>query len=213
MTIKILAVDTGLTSTGLAVLSLEDDGPRLVAWKCLHTEPQAKKKNIYVAHDDILRAVDITKGIMEFYCEHECRAMVCELAMSGSRDNRAARAIGIVTGLMSAIWAALRCPAEWITPDESRIAGGWDKEAHKIPKIPRGISAEEKAILAARNKKQKAENTKAIKETVMGRMSIKYPELAGIAKKDKEHICDALATFEAARERQMVRTLAGTANV
>lgn len=178
---KVLAADIGFGATGLAVLSLRGGQPGLVAFSCVHTAPEHKKRGIYVAHDDVRRAQEITRGIAEAYAANDCRGLICELPSAGAQGAKPNRAMGIATGLIAALAEVLRCPVEWITPGESRAAA------------------------IGRQSAPKGEN---IKHLVMAAMQERYPEIAGLKLADKEHIADALATFEAARGRQMLRVLA-----
>lgn len=188
MITKILAVDIGFGSTGMAVVAITPGGqPELYTYTCLHTKPEHKRRGIYVAHDDVRRAMDITRGIRDYYMLNGCAGLAVELPSGGAQGAKANRAMGIATGLVAALAEVSLWPVEWITPGESRKAAIGRETA------PKGQD---------------------VKELVINAMAAKYgATLAALKVMDKEHVADALATFEAAQARQMVRTLAGVANV
>lgn len=178
---KVLALDIGFGAAGMAVLERTRDGRwQTFATACVHTKPEHKKRNIYVAHDDVRRAQEVTRSIARIYSDNGCSGMVVELPSAGAQGAKANRAMGIATGLIAAFAEVSRCPVEWITPSESRKAAIGSECA------PKG------------------EN---IKHLVMAAMEQKYPEIAQLKIVDKEHIADALATFEAARGRQLMNLL------
>jgi Holliday junction resolvasome RuvABC endonuclease subunit len=175
---RVLAIDIGFAAAGMAVFDIAP--VKLWDTKCIHTSPEAKKRGIYQSHDDVRRALSLTRGIVEYFTESQCSGMAVELPSAAAQGAKANRAMGIATGVIAATVEILRCPVDWITPDESRTAA------------------------IGRRSAPKGEN---IKELVMAAISAHYPEIAGLKLKDKEHIADAIATFEAARDRQMIRTL------
>jgi len=193
---KILAADIGFTSTGMAIFEITGEGARLFDVKCLHTQQEhtervvkkGKKVKIHlasVAHDDVRRTEFLACGIMNYFMENQCKGMICEIPNGGAQDAKAAKCMGAATGMAATIRVALSCPAIWVTPGESRAAAGWDKDEH-----PRG------EMTADQYKKfQKA--------FVMTAMELKYPEISGLKIKDKEHIADACATFEAVKSQRL----------
>lgn len=182
--VRILAIDIGFAATGMAVLGVHQDGhAELHDTKCLHTKPEHKKRGIYVAHDDTRRGREITRGILDYLLINECKGIVVELPSGGAQGAKANRAMGIATGVMAALPTIIKMPVEYITPSESR------KAAIGKCTAPEG------------------EN---VKDLVIEAMALKYgPTIKALPVKDREHIADALATFEAARERQLVQVLAG----
>jgi len=185
--VKILAIDIGFASTGMAVLCVHQDGrAELHDARCLHTKPEHKKRGIYVSHDDTRRGREITRGIWEYLMLNDCKGIVVELPSGGAQGAKANRAMGIATGVMAALPTIIKMPVEYITPAESR------KAAIGACTAPAGQN---------------------IKELVIDAMAKKYgAALKQLPVKDREHIADALATFEAARERQLVQVLAGSAS-
>ena len=180
MGVKILALDVGFASAGMAVMDLLGGRAELFHTECLHTKPEAKKRGIYVAHDDVRRTAYLTREILRVYLDNSCKGPVVELPSAGAQGAKANRCMGIATGMIAAMVELVRCPAEWITPQESRTAAIGRATA------PKGED---------------------VKKLVMAAMAGKYPEIAALRKADQEHIADALATYEAAKDRQMIRTL------
>ena len=179
---KVLAIDIGFASAGMAVLGFQDGRAVLHATACAHTRKLDKKLGIYVAHDDVRRAQEITRAVIKTYTDNSCKGVVVELPSAGAKGAKANRAMGISTGIIAALTEIVRCPVEWITPSESRSAAIGRATA------PKGGD---------------------VKDLVMKAMTEKYPEIAGLKVVDKEHIADALATFEAARGRQLLRLMEG----
>lgn len=180
MAVKVLAADIGFTATGMVVFELQPGKADVFHTACAHTSPEHKKRGIYVAHDDVRRTAQMVREIMRVYADNSCKGLICELPAAGAQNAKASRGMGIATGMIATMVEFMRCPAEWITPQESR------KAAIGVCAAPKG---------------------EEIKKLVMAAMEKRYPVLTGMKAKDKEHIADALATFEAAKDRQMVRTL------
>ena len=180
--VKVLAADIGFAATGMAVLELQGDKAALFTTSCVHTQPEHKKRGIYVSHDDVRRAQEVTRAILKVYTENGCKGLVVELPSAGAQGAKANRCMGIATGIIAALAEIVKCPVEWITPSESR------KAAIGSCSAPEG------------------EN---IKKLVMAAIEARWPDIAGLKLKDKEHIADALATFEAARGRQLMLLLEG----
>lgn len=197
---NILAADIGFTATGMVIFQFDKEW-RIFDMKCLHTEQghtdRVKRKNgktkkvrmSSVAHDDISRTEYLTCGIMNYFIDNRCSAIVAEIPHGGAQSAVSAKCMGAATAMIATVRVALDCPACWVTPDDSRLAAGWDKTKHKDLSL----------------KERKAE----LKRFIMNAMGKKYPSIAGLKMKDKEHIADACAAFEAARNRQIVKSLEG----
>ena len=182
MSTRILSADLGFASTGLAVFEYTAGRWCLFDTKCLHT---VKGHTGSVAHDDVRRSEFLAAGIMNYFIENKCSAMVAEIPHGGAQAAISAKCMGAATGMIAAVRVALGCPCDWIAPTMSRAAAGWDKLAHKdIPIKARKL---------------------AMKRFIMATMQTKYPAIAGLKIKDKEHIADACAAFEAARDRDIVK--------
>lgn len=193
--IKLLAADVGFRSTGMAIFEHTPEGWQLFDSKCIHTEQGhtvcvrnkrnklVKRQLSYVAVDDVRRSEFMATEILNYFLENQCQALACEIPNGGAQSAAAQKCMGLATGIIAVVHVALRCPAEWITPNESREAAGWVKKDHP------------------------GADTNELKRFVMGAMEAKYPAISEQLIKDKEHIADACATFEAARGRDMVKQL------
>jgi hypothetical protein len=209
--IKLLAADIGFASTGMAIMEHSPEtGWRYFSSKCLHTEQEhtsrhrnektgktVKRHLDSVSNDDIRRTEFLAVGIMNYYIENQCKGMACEIPNGGAQSASAIKCMAAATAMISVVRTVLRCPAIWITPDQSRTAAGWNKQDHIIPK---GLPDNER-------RKLKAQRQEELKDTVMANMGFKYPAIVDLHKCDMEHIADALATFEAARGRDVVKQL------
>jgi len=181
---KILAIDAGFAATGLAVFEYTAGRWFLFDTKCLHTK---KNHSGSVAHDDIRRTEFLAAGIMNYFIENKCSAMAAEIPHGGAQSAIAAKCMGAASAMIAAVRVALGCPCDWISPDMSRAAAGWDKMAHRdIPIKARKLT---------------------MKRFIMAAMEVKYPAISGLKLKDKEHIADACAAFEAARGRKIIRDM------
>lgn len=208
--IKILAADVGFTSTGMAIFSWSPaSGWQLFDTKCVHTEQEhtvkvkdekgrlvlnkkgkIKKKQITsVAVDDVRRVEFMGIEVLNYFLENQCSALVCEIPNGGAQNAAAQKDMGLATGMIAMVHVALRCPMEHITPNESRKAAGWIKDEHPME----GLTSTQKKTL--------------MKRFIMSAMAAKYPAIDKYLIADKEHIADALATFEAARGRDVVKQL------
>lgn len=209
---KLLAVDVGFRSTGMAIFSYDKEFCpewKLFNTKCIHTGQEhtervkdesghlklnnkgkvMKKQLTSVAVDDVRRVEYMGVEILNYFIENQCSALVCEIPNGGAQSAAAQKDMGLATGMISMIHVALRCPMEHITPNESRAAAGWIKAEHPME----GLSSTQKTTL--------------MKRFIMAAMAAKYPTIAEYIIADKEHIADACATFEAARDQDVVRQL------
>ena len=188
---KILAVDTGYANVGLVVMewmvSYEpppkpQTGWRIIEMACIQTEKCDKRIALRKADDNARRIAEATRGIVDMIKRHDIKRMVAELPHTGGQSATAVRAMAYAGAMVIAVAECFDLAAEWYTPDETRAAGG----------VPKGM---------------KGENAKKV---VMQTMGAKYPELAEQFPTlgRREHVADALATFEAARTGVLVRTAA-----
>lgn len=209
---KLLAVDVGFRSTGMAIFSYDKEYCpewKLFDTKCVHTgqehtervkdengrlvknsQGKVKKKQLTsVAVDDVRRTEYMGIEILNYFIENQCSALICEIPNGGSQNAAANKDMGMATGMISMVHVALRCPMEHVTPNQSRAAAGWIKKDHPMEGL---TSTQKKTIM---------------KRFIMDAMTAKYPAIAKYIINDKEHIADACATFEAARGRDVVRQL------
>jgi hypothetical protein len=221
---KLLAADVGFGSMGMAIFAwTPESGWQLFDTKCIHT---SKGHDSTVTQDDICRAEFLATGLTNYFIENNCAAIVGELPNGGAQSASAAKCMGAAVTLAAVVRLFLRCPAVWVTPDQSRTAAGWDKKAQ--PPLPEGLTPREQKELktlirenlpenkpiinAMKDKDQtrrqaRAAKQKALKEFVMTAMEKKYPAIMDMKKGDKEHVADACSAFEAGRNKQMVKDL------
>ena len=209
--IKILSGDIGYKSTGMAIFAWTPAaGWFLFDTKCLHTEQEyrawgtSKRTGKRVArsldsvtNDDVRRAEYMATGILNYCIENQAQAMVCELPNGGAQNAAAAKSMGAAVSLISVVRLVLQIPAEWVTPDQSRSAAGWNKQEHPI----------EKGLTEAEHRRALQDRKRDLKKHVMAVMSAKYPAIADLADVNREHIADACAAFEAARNCELLQQL------
>lgn len=209
--IKLLAADVGYQSTGMAIFSwTPGPGWQLFDTKCIHTEQEHRvwvtsartgkrvaRSLVSVTNDDVRRAESLATGILNYCIENQVKAMVCELPNGGAQNAAAAKSMGAAVSIISVVRLVLQIPAEWVTPDESRMAAGWNKQDHLIPK---GLSELE-------HRRALQDRKRDLKKHVMAVMSAKYPDISELADVNREHIADACATFEAARNSELLRQI------
>ena len=182
---KILALDVGFVATGAAVFV--QNGP--TAWvpmEMLCVKPQdpgkEKKRGIYKAHLDAERVALMVRGLEQVMARHEIRHLVAELPSGGAQGARANRCMGASTAMIVTLAEARRLSAEWFTPEQTRTAALGQPTKGKADKI---------------------------KPLVIAAMANRFPGFKPerYLKGHQEHIADALATFEAARNGNLVRSL------
>jgi len=180
---KVLAVDVGFAATGLAVM---EESPMSVgvgvvrvwvpmALYCLRTEKMTKKVGLRVADDDVRRVADLARGIVKVIDEHQIRRALVEVPGGGGRAARPVRCMALATGMIAAVLELRKVAWEVVTPDESR-----------------------KAACGCGNPS---------KDEVIAAMGARYPTLLSTlsTKAEREHVADALATFEAGRNGVLCR--------
>lgn len=194
---KLLAADIGYCSTGMAIFAYDKDYCpewRLFDSRCLHT---SKGRETSVTLDDIRRTEFLALQLTNYFIENGCSAIVAELPSGGAQSASAQKSMALAVAMIATCRLFLQAPAVWVTPNESRKAAGWDKDAHPIPK---GLNAyERKKALNAR--------TKALKEFVIEAMVKKYPAIDKYIVADKEHVADACSAFEAKRDHEIIKEL------
>jgi len=203
----IMAVDCGFRATGLAIFDLDSSPPKLAHVCCIRPKKDTKKKHLLTSDNDVDMTARMVRGIVGVVRDNHISKMVVELPSGGALSARAQRAMGIATGVMVTLVECEKLAVEYYTPSETREAAVGKVDLG--PRVKKGTPPEE----AKRIKKERAAVKKNIKERVMAAMEVKYPDLAQVALlADKEHICDAVATFEAAKNGNLVRMSKGGNN-
>ncbi len=173
---KILAIDPAMAATGLAVMERQSAGNwEPVELLCVRTSRSDAKVNMRMAHDDVRRIREQLAGIRTVVRRHEIKRIVAELPDCGARDQRSAVAMAYVRAMVAAIYE-------------------FDQDMAIEFYTPR------ETRLAATGR---ADPTK---RHVMECMEHYYPDLAQIKTlAEREHVADALSTFEAAKRGNLVR--------
>lgn len=139
---RILGLDPALCATGWAVGELAGS-LELLEVGAIRTAPSPKKRGLLKAHDDARRIDELARGVLDLVARHRPKLLVVELPHGGAKSSRAARALGIATGLAATLAAACRLPVEWVQPDElkrqlcgSRAAGKAAVQAAVLERWP-----------------------------------------------------------------------------
>ena len=130
----IVGLDLGFRHTGLVVAEPDHSpaGYHLINWACFHTSNEgAKKHGLYVAVDDIQECKRIYRGVIDVINDVKATALVAETPSGGAKGARAARAMGIVTGVVAAISEQAGIPSVWVQPHQSKMQVGGKKNASK----------------------------------------------------------------------------------
>lgn len=182
---SVLALDVAFSNLGWAVLEHYDSGWKCVAANVLSTKKSDKKKKLRMADDDVMRCTELFVNLRTIAEVMNVGAVIAELPPGGSQNARANRAMGMSAAITAAVVAQLKLPAEYTTPTEGKVAATGSKTASK--------------------------------SDMMKAMSGKYPESLKDFKLKRgseteyenkyEHVADALAAFESAREGSLVRLL------
>lgn len=119
-TIDCLAVDPGLSNTGLARLRIDvDTGDiEIAGLRLISSAPESKAKGVRVNSDDLRRAEISASAIIEEM--KDCHLLFAEIP-SGAQNARAATAFGICTGILGTIRAMGR-PIIEVMPSERGMA-------------------------------------------------------------------------------------------
>lgn len=185
---KILAVDSGYANLGAVVMEkvatlytheefkVSDYKP--IAMYCLQTEKNTRKVGLRCADDNARRIMEMAGKLCTIIREHGIKRMVVELPHTGGQSAAAVRVMAYSTALIVTVAECFNMACEFYTPYETRAAAG-----------AKGVGG------------------KDVKKQVMAEMERRYPGLAEAFPTlgKREHVADALATFEAARGGNLVR--------
>lgn len=178
----IMAIDPGFASTGVALMELSGKGE----WECadavlIRTEPPKNKSKILKGDADFARCLELARGLRALADRHEPFGVVLELPPGGAKSASAVRAMALVTGICAGVLDALDLTYEVYQPGD-------------VKKAATGGRTDSKA-------------------EIMAWALAKYPAAAAKFQDRKgkllnafEHVADALAVFEAAKDGNMVKT-------
>ena len=125
----LLGLDLAFVATGWVVVD-----PRtfnLLGFGCITTKKEQKRRGIRVADDDFRRCSDLARGLFQVLEGYLVKGIVAEIPTGGAQGARSNRAMGMATGVLSAVVEAYKLPLEVYTPLEVKVAGGGDGRASK----------------------------------------------------------------------------------
>lgn len=117
----IVGIDIGFRHTGLVLV---DPGTyRVCGHAVFHTAPPSKKQDLYKAPEDLRACSEMASRILEYLRHSNPAVLIGELPHGGARSSSAARGMGIATGMLGGVVAALpELPALWLVPAQVRQA-------------------------------------------------------------------------------------------
>jgi len=124
-----LFLDLAFAHVGWIVLDVQNEYV-LDNYGCIETTKSPKVRKIRVADDDTRRCREITVEIIRIIHEYDIRIVVLE-APVGSKNARAARCLGMSTGIVAALEAVYDIPFLYVTPTDVKIALCGNKKASK----------------------------------------------------------------------------------
>src|SRR5574340_711563 len=129
----LIGIDAGFTHTGISIFKVDGGVFKFQECKTFVTSKSEKKKQLRVADDDADRIQSIIRRMSDMlkpYLDYPCMLAV-ELPTGGSQSARATRTMALITGAIVAFIAIYDMPAEWITPNDVKIAVVGNKNATK----------------------------------------------------------------------------------
>lgn len=185
MSVKVLTIDAAFTHAGAAVIELaaDQDNDKVIEVVCVETASATKKKNVRKATDDAERCKHLFTELRALADKHHVAAIIAELP-SGSQSARAARCLGYAEAVVVCVVEATKLPSIWTTPDEGKLVYTASRSASKDEMIAKAAALWSRRGLVFECKKN-----------------------GSIVKDKAEHIADALAAFESAKEDSLLRIL------
>ncbi|OUN01377.1 MAG: hypothetical protein BAA04_07100 [Firmicutes bacterium ZCTH02-B6] len=124
MTQFILGIDPGFGAMGMAVVDVRQRTWAVVHSRAVRTQRSTRKTTVRVADDDAERARQLAAALHEVIREYRPMGAIVELPNGGARGARAARALGIATGVVVAVLHVAGLPVEWVTPADVKSVAG-----------------------------------------------------------------------------------------
>jgi len=129
----LFCIDAGFVATGISLFKV--NGGKFVFTGCMTsvTKKSDKKKQVRVADDDSERIKKIIIDIDEFIkpYEHQRIMAAVELPTGGAQGARANRTMGMITGAMVTYLRMKGWPAEYVTPNDVKVAVTGNRKASK----------------------------------------------------------------------------------
>ena len=128
---KILCLDVAFAAMGWAIAEVFPEDLVVLEAGAIKTKKESNKRHIYVADDDARRAAETARALIELRKRFRPQGIVAELPGGGAQSARAARTMGIATGIAVMFVEFVLLPVEWYTPGEGKLALGGSKKASK----------------------------------------------------------------------------------
>jgi len=124
----IIGIDLGFAATGIVIYDITAD--KLVKAVTVRTQKDNTRKGLRTADDDMRRCIEMVAPIRR--CLEEFPGLVAvELPSGGTQSSRAARAMGMATGMLGGILGCIDRPVEYYTPGECKKVMTGDRNASK----------------------------------------------------------------------------------
>jgi Holliday junction resolvasome RuvABC endonuclease subunit len=175
MSTRVLGIDPGFASVGVAVVELEPSLEKVLHLAVIRTEKSALKREVRASDDNLRRARLIYEGLIAM-CELHSVRVLCIESMSFPRNAGAASKVAMTWGVIAAIATHLRIPVVQASPQEVKKCVCGSKNASK---------EEVEAAL------RKAYSIEDLAE--------------GVLFSQKEHVFDALAVVKCCLDSEVLR--------
>jgi len=178
----LMGIDIGFTHTGWVVARATGHGNyELLRLGCIVTVPIGKKGAVRVADSDVERSKTIYRELSAVAWKYGVSGFVFEVPHGGAQSARAARSLGLATGILACLaeefGAEANVPSEYVTPQA--------------------------------NKRSFCGRTNASKQEMMARAVELWPDAKWPRAKDQlEHVADAAGCLWAVRNGDLYRRLA-----
>jgi len=139
-----LGIDIGFTHTGWVAATPTGQGNyEIVRLGCIVTVPIGKKGAVRVADSDVERCKTIYRELMRIIWRENVHGLVFEVPHGGAQSARAARALGLATGILACVAEQAggegMLPSEYVTPQANKREFCGRNNASKEQMIARAV--------------------------------------------------------------------------
>jgi Holliday junction resolvasome RuvABC endonuclease subunit len=173
MTQRIMGIDAGFNGMGVVIV----EGRTVLFAGSSLTKRAPKKKAVRVADDDTDRCQEHARYLRDAVEKFGPAGVVCEMPNGGAQSGRAARTMGMATGIVAAVLEMTGLPLEVTTPMDGKKAATRKRDATK-----------QEVELGVRDAFDWGDH---------------MPKTAA----EREHVCDAAAAILAAEGGVLIRTM------
>ena len=131
--VRVVGVDPGLASMGLAVVELKAGGPELLSLQVVRTKPPAKKLRLRQADHDAERVRLLVAALAEQITPDTLA--ICYEAPAGGRSARGAKALALCVGALVALAELHKLPLLSVSPQELKEKLTGSRSASKATMI------------------------------------------------------------------------------